>query len=295
MVAGIRLAQNPPDNLRNIGFRRPVCQAGENVGKRAVPAFFERVYRNHKAYRAFGRKQVLVFQLVNLGGFDGDLFGWNTDVGKRGFHFFKRGLVVFAARLGLKQHNRADIRATLFLRLCRRAFQIRPQRYRRHQHFVLRALAAHDDGQLHHLLVFQGTRAHIADDVAGLARRSGEFQHKTRIQAAYHVQRQRRSRIVAFIHHNHRIQTAQHINQRRFIVFGQQVFRLPFRRPHARKRSQIAVFTKCPQRVFAAPFQAVKRHHQNRNAALHRIRVKTVAAQHVFFVKHLHTSAEIRV
>ena len=72
----VRLAEDAADELGQRALRAGVCQDGEDVGERAVPAFLQRLLGDDEPHGALARQQaaglVHLLQLVLLAGLDGD-------------------------------------------------------------------------------------------------------------------------------------------------------------------------------------------------------------------------------
>ena len=73
---GLRLAQNAPGQLCQRRERAPGSERAQHIGKRAIPAFRQRLLGNDGAHLAGRREQVKVLrlrQIILLRGLDRDL------------------------------------------------------------------------------------------------------------------------------------------------------------------------------------------------------------------------------
>ena len=173
MLARVGQTENPSQNLFHVNLACLIGKGRKNIGKGAIPALFQRIDRDNIANRAVWGHQIGVFQLVHIGGSNGDLLGRNTGVHKFVPQLFKGGRVLLAFWLCLEQCDRTDIFARLgVLRACD-FFQFVPQVDCINQHLGLAVPVIDDHGQLYHVLVFQLHRVHIGDDIALLFRRGG--------------------------------------------------------------------------------------------------------------------------
>lgn len=109
MLAGMRLAQDAPDNLFHVDFAGTVGKRCQNIGKGAVPAFFQRIDRNDVPNRAVFAHQVYALQLVYISGLNCNLVVRYADVCQFFAQSLKGSVVLFASGLCLKQNDRADI------------------------------------------------------------------------------------------------------------------------------------------------------------------------------------------
>ena len=78
VLYSIGQAQNTPQNLLHIHLTGFVGKGSQNIGKGTVPALFQRVYRDDVPHRTVRGQQVHIFQLIHIGGADGNVFGGNT-------------------------------------------------------------------------------------------------------------------------------------------------------------------------------------------------------------------------
>ena len=109
MLAGIGQTKNTPDDLLHVNFGGAVGECRQNIGERTIPALFQRVDSDDIANRAGRRKQPDVFQLVDLGGFDGDLLLRHADFNQFISELLKRRGTVLAFGLSLKKNDRANV------------------------------------------------------------------------------------------------------------------------------------------------------------------------------------------
>ena len=75
--------------------------------------------------------------------------------------------------------------------------------------------------KLDHVFLFQLAGIHIGDDIAIAFRGRRQIQYKRRIQVIQHLHAEIRSGVVAFVHHNHRLQMAQHLDECRVRRIGE--------------------------------------------------------------------------
>lgn len=155
-----------------------------------------------------------------------------------------------------------------------------------------RTMVVDDNGQLHHVGLFELHGIHEADDVALLARRGRQVEDKTRIDRLEHVHAQVGLEVVAFVDDDDRIQIRQHLNQSRFVrschAFGHAVVQLGVLR-------QILVFTVDATPVFVVGGERLYAQYEDGQlfADLHRGDV--VAEQRRLLVYDLHRIAEMTV
>lgn len=109
MFTGIGQTKNTPDDLFHVNLGGTVRQRCQNIGERTIPALFQRVDSDDIANRAGRRKQPDVFQLVNLGSFDGDLLLRHADFNQFISELLKRRGTVLAFGLSLKKNDRANV------------------------------------------------------------------------------------------------------------------------------------------------------------------------------------------
>ena len=294
MLLHMRHAQHAAQNLLDVNRRVLVGQRGQDVGKRAVPAFLERIHRDDVAHRAVPAHQVVALEFVDVRRLDGDLRGRHLQRHQRLADFFKRGVVVCRARLGLKQHDGPHVLAAFGFFLLRQGFELAAQNQRAFNHLGLIGAVGHDHRQLDHVALFQRQRIDVADDVAVAARRGGQVKNEVRVQVLHHFHRQRALGIVAFVHHHNRLQAANHIDQRRRVVLRQQPV-LRVARWRCQKRGQVAVFLKNLAVFLVLGTQRVKAHHHDRQLCQRHIVRKTCAHQQVAFFVHRHAVAKQHV
>ncbi len=217
------LAQHPADNLFHIDGGRFIGQRCQDIGERAIPPFFQRIDRDDVAHRTITAHQVHILQFVDIGGLDGDLLFRNFQLHQRGLDLLEGFLLLAGFRFGLEQNNRADVLAGDLLLGNGQRFQLAPQLQGVVDHFGLVGPVVDDDRQLDHALLLERQGVHKADDVAVVARGSGQIEDKAGVEVFQHLHRQVGFGVVAFIHHNHRLQGANDVNQCRGVGAFQQV------------------------------------------------------------------------
>ena len=211
VLARMGQTENPPQNLLHVNLTCLIGKRRKDIGKGAIPALFQRIDRDNVSNRAVWGHQIGVFQLVHIGGTNGDLFSGNTGVHQLVPQLFKGGRVLLALRLRLKQRDRTDIFARLgVLRICN-FFQLVPQVNCVNQHLGLAVPVIDDHGQLYHVFVFQLHRVHIGDDIALLFRRGGQIQHKAGVEVFQHFKAQFRPGMVALVHDDKRVKLVDNL------------------------------------------------------------------------------------
>ena len=109
-----RLAQNPPDQLREIIFRRRVGENRQHIGERAVPPLLQRLLGDDVADGTIPREQVQTLDVILVAGFHRNFIRRNSAISYQKFpHIFRMdksaAALVFARALHLHQTNRADV------------------------------------------------------------------------------------------------------------------------------------------------------------------------------------------
>ena len=146
MLARMGQTENTPQNLLHVNLTCLIGKGRKDIGKGAIPSLFQRIDRDNVSNRAVWGHQIGVFQLVHIGGTNGDLFGGNTGVHQLVPQLFKGGRVLFALRLCLKQRDWTDIFTRLgVLRICN-FFQLVPQVDCINQHLGLAVPVIDDNG-----------------------------------------------------------------------------------------------------------------------------------------------------
>ena len=80
VLASVGQAQHAPQNLLHIHRAGLVCDGGQDVGKGAVPALFQRIDGDDIANGAALRQQINIFQLVDVRSTDSNLLLGNPRV-----------------------------------------------------------------------------------------------------------------------------------------------------------------------------------------------------------------------
>ena len=127
MLARMGQTENPSQNLLHINLACLIGKGRKDIGKGAIPALFQRIDRDNIANRTAWGHQIGVFQLVHIGGSNGNLLGGDSLVHQLVPQFFKGGRVLFALRLCLKQRDRTDIFTCLGVLCICDFFQFVPQ------------------------------------------------------------------------------------------------------------------------------------------------------------------------
>ena len=205
VLARMGQTENPSQNLLHINLACLIGKGRKDIGKGAIPALFQRIDRDNVSNRAAWGHQIGVFQLVHIGGTNGNLLGGNPGVHQLVPQFFKSCRVLLALRLCLKQRDWTNIFPRLgVLRICN-FFQLVQQVDCINQHLGLTVPVIDDNRQLYHVFVFKLHRVHIGDDIALLFRRGGQIQHKAGIEIFQHFKAQFRPGMVALIHDDKRV------------------------------------------------------------------------------------------
>ena len=292
MLARMRQTENPSQNLFYVNLTCLIGKGRKDIGIRAIPALFQRIDRDNIANRAVGGHQLHIFQLVHIGGTNGNLLSGDSLVHQLIPQFFKGGCVLLAFWLRLKQRNRTDIFARLgVLRICN-FFQLVPQVNRVNQHLGLAVPVVDDHGQLDHVFVFQLHRVHIGDDIALFFRCGGQIQHKAGIEVFQHFKAQFRPGMVALVHDDKRVKLVDDLKQGGFVRFFNGAVGLA---QHLCKRGKIAVLLIGFQDLFAAPTEGVVGQHHNRQLLRYGGGVEVLPVQKLLLGVDLHASAEIHV
>ena len=287
-LPGMGLTQDPAQNLLHVHLTGFIGKRRQNIGEGTIPALFQGVHGDDIADGAVLRHQVHVFQFIDGGRFDGDFTGGNADAHKPCPEFFKGGAVLLALGLSLEQDNGPDVRL-LFPRLF---LQRVPQVDSVRQHLLDPVPVVDDDRQLHHVLPFELHGVHIGDDVAFFPGRGGQVQHKAGVEIPQHLQAQLASGVVAFIHHNHGIQKADDLDQRRLVGVRQQEVRVLH--PLGKARQIPVLLIRLAALLFAGTEGVVGQHHDGQ--LLHHVGGgELLSGQKLLLCVDLHPSAEIHL
>ena len=292
MLARMGQTENPSQNLLHINLACLIGKGRKDIGKGAIPALFQRIDRDNIPNRAVRGHQIDVFQLVHIGGADSDLLGGNPGVHQLVPQLFKGGRVLLALRLCLKQRDRTDIFARpVIFRICD-FFQFVPQVDCINQHFGLAVPVIDDNGQLYHVFVFQLHCVHIGDDIALLFRRSGQIQHKARVEVFQHFKAQFRPGMVALIHNDKRVKLIDNLEQGGFVRFFNGAVRLA---QHLCKLGKVAVLLIGFQDLLAATTERIVGQHHNRQLLRYGGGVEVLTVQKLLLGVNLHTPAKIHI
>ena len=292
MLARMGQTENPSQNLLHVNLTCLIGKGRKNIGKGAVPALFQRIDRDNISDRAVWGHQLHIFQLVHIGGTNGNLIGRNPGVHQLVPQFFKGGRVLLALRLCLKQRDRTDIFTRLgVLRVCD-FFQLVPQVDCISQYLGLAVPVIDDHRQLDHVFVFQLHRVHIGDDIALLFRRGGQIQHKAGIEVFQHFKAQFRPGMVALVHDDKRVKLVDDLEQSGFVRFFNGAVGLA---QHLCKRGKIAVFLIGFQALLTATAEGIIGQHHNRQLLRYGRGVEVLTVQKLLLGVDLHTPAEIHV
>ena len=292
VLARMGQTENPSQNLLHVNLTGLIGEGRKDIGKGAIPALFQRIDRDNIANRTAWGHQIGVFQLVHIGGSNGNLLGGDSLVHQLVPQFFKGSRVLLALRLCLKQRDRTDIFARLgVLRACD-FFQLVPQVDCINQHLGLAVPVIDNHGQLYHVFVFQLHRVHIGNDIALLFRRGGQVQHKAGIEVFQHFKAQFRTGMVALIHDDKRVKLVDNLEQGSFVRFFNGAVRLA---QHFCKRGKIAVLLIGFQDLLAAPTERIVGQHHNRQLLRYGGGVEVLTVQKLLLGVDLHTSTEIHV
>ena len=294
MLPGIGLAEDSTKDLLNIHRGSAVCERSQNVGEGAVPALLQRVDRDDIADRAVAAHQVLFLQIVHIGGFDGDLLLGDSHPHQHVLDLIVSITAFAGARLRLEQDNGANIGpARLFLQNCV-LLNAAAELDRVLNHALPGGAVVDHHRQLDHVFLFQFAGVYIGDDIAVAFRGRRQIQHKGRIQIVQHLHAEIRSGVVAFIHHDHRLQMPQHLDQRRVRRVGQQrlvVFEI------LGKAEQVAVFLidLADVTVAAVDAQRAVAHDAYGQHLPHGIRREVLPVEQHLFCINAHASSEILI
>ena len=292
MLARMWQTENPAQNLLHVNLACLIGKGRKDIGKGAIPALFQRIDRDNIANRTAWGHQIGVFQLVHIGGSNGNLLGGNPGVHQLVPQLFKGGRVLLALRLCLKQRDRTDIFARFgILRACD-FFQFVPQVDCINQHLGLTVPVIDDHGQLYHVFVFKLHRVHIGDDIALFFRRGGQIQHKAVIEIFQHFKAQFRPGMVALVHDDKRVKLVDNLEQGGFVRFFNGAVRLA---QHFCKLGKIAVLLIGFQDLLAAPTERIVGQHHNRQLLRYGGGVEVLTVQKLLLGVDLHTSTEIHV
>ena len=185
--------------------------------------------------------------------------------------------------MGLKQHDGPDVAPAGFLLLLGLQLQVALQLQRRVNDFGQVVVVIDDDGQLHHVLLFERQRVHEADDVAVFARRGRQVEDEGGVQVLEHVHAQVTLRVVAFVDHHHWVQGLNHAHEGDILVVAQQ----------RAEGLQVAVFlVHLPVFLVFSP-QGVEAEHHQAQLLLHAAGRKAAALQQGRFVVHFDAAGEV--
>ena len=187
MLPGVGQAQDAPNDLLHIHLTGSVRQRCKDVGKGAVPALLQCVDSNDEPDGAFGREQVCIFQLVDVGSLNGNLLCRNAVFYKDGANLLKGGSVLFALGLCLKQHDGADVAATVAIFCHSLRFQNALHLDSVVQHIQLVVSVHYEYWQLDHVLLTQMNGIYNGDQVAFLGGSSSQIQHKAGVEIPKHL------------------------------------------------------------------------------------------------------------
>ena len=288
MFPGIGQAQNTPYDLLHIHLTGAVRQRSKDIRKGAVPTLFQGIDCNDKANRTLFRQQVHIFQLVDLRRLDGNLLCWNVGCNQALAQFFKGRCIFCALGLRLKQHDGANVAATLFVGIFCVNFQCPLHLDGIMQHILLAVAIHHDDRQLDHVLAFQVNRIHNGDDVAFLSGRCRQIQHKAGIEVLQHLLAWVTARMVAFVHNDQRMQLINDLHQggrvgifQRHIRFAQCIC----------QRNKAAVLLLGLEPLLLATERIVRQHHDGK-LLVDRRDIEVLPHQKLFFGIHFYTAAK---
>ena len=288
MLSGIGQAQDAPNDLLHIHLTGAVCQRCKDVGKGAVPALLQCVDRDNKSDGAVGREQVCIFQLVDVGGLNGDLLCRNAILYKDGAYLLKGGSVLFALGLCLKQHDGADVAAAVAVFCHSLRFQNALHLDGVVQHIQLVVAVHYEHRQLDHVLPAQMNGIHNGDQVAFLGGSSGQVQHKTGVEVPEHLLAQGTAGMVTLIHDHHRTKLVDDLQQ------GGGVGILHWVGGSAqslRQLRQTAVLLPCLELLFFAP-EGIVGQHQNGKLLGNGRDVEPCSRQQLVFGVDLHPAVE---
>ena len=292
VLARMGQTENPSQNLLHVNLACLIGKGRKDIGKGAIPALFQRIDRDNIANRTAWGHQIGVFQLVHIGGSNGNLLGWNPGVHQLVPQFFKGCRVLLALRLCLKQRDRTDIFARLgVLRACD-FFQFVPQVDCVNQHLGLAVPVIDNHGQLDHVFVFQLHRVHIGNDIALLFRRGGQIQHKAGIEVFQHFKAQFRPGMVALVHDDKRVKLIDNLEQGGFVRFLNGAVGLA---KHLGKLGKIAVFLIGFQALLAASTERIIGQHHDGKLFGDGCGIEVLTVQKLLLGIDLHAPAKIHV
>ena len=260
VLSGIGQAQDAPNDLLHIHLTGAVCQRCKDVGKGAVPALLQCVDGDNKSDGAFGREQVCIFQLIDVGGLNGNLLCRYAVFHKDGAYLLKGGSVLFALGLCLKQYDRADVAAAVAVFSHSLRLQNALHLDSIVQHIQLIVAVHYEHRQLDHVLLTQMNGIHNGDQIAFFGGGSGQVQHKAGVEISEHLLTQGAAGMVALVHDHHRAKLVDDLQQ----GGGVGIFhRMGGSAQSLRQLRQTAVLLPCLELLFFAP-EGIVGQHQNR-------------------------------
>ena len=207
------------------GFRLRARQTDEDVGRRAVPAFGQRLLGDDEAHRTVligDAARVFLLDLLQPAFFarrHDDVFRGDALVGDQvvAHALPVQRVPVLAASLRLDQHQWPQVRRTRAVFRVRRRLQLLALVGGVGQAFLPVAFGFKQDRQLDHLLRLQlhGGNAvqHVARGFFGI-RRCGQFEDAAGIECGQRGERQIGAVVVRLVHDQERPAQTQHVGQR---------------------------------------------------------------------------------
>ena len=291
VLPGVGQAQDAPNDLLHIHLTGAVCQRCKDVGKGAVPALLQCVDGDDESYGAVGRKQICIFQLVDVGGLNGNLLCRNAVFYKDGADLFKSGSVLFALGLCLKQHDGADVAAAVAVFCHGLCLQNALHLDSVVQHIQLIVAVHYEHRQLDHVLLTQMNRIHNGDQVALLGGGSSQIQHKARVEIPKHLLAQSAAGMVTLVHDHHRAKLVDDLQQGGGVGILHRVGRSA---QSLRQLCQTAVLLPCLELLFLAS-EGIVGQHQNRKLLGNGRDVEPCGRQQLVFGVDLHPAVECHI
>ena len=161
-------------------------------------------------------------------------------------------------------------------------------------HALTGGAVIHHHRELHHVLFFQLPGVHIGEDIAVLPGGGSQIQHKGRIQVVQHFHAQIRPGVVALVHHYHRGQLPQHLDQRCIRRIGQQ-YGIILEILGEFQQVSILLVDLAHVLFLAVNAQGGVAQHTDRKHLPDGIGGKLLAAQEHFLRIHAHPSGKVRI